>query len=102
MLFVSFAERWRSDAEEWLDRAALASAGSWEREQLVSAAKLNRALADLIDRAGQSAGRQPLLSYVSARPARLRTRIGEAPRQASAVKSDGPKRPKVIGEEMVV
>lgn len=82
-MFVTLAEKFRSDAEEWLNRATLAPVGSWERERLIWAAKLNRALAKKIDHVGQSAGCQSPFSYLSTRRARLRTGMGKIRRDAA-------------------
>lgn len=50
MLFVTIVEKYRSDAEDWLSRAVRSPVGSWDRERLLTAAKLNRVLADRIER----------------------------------------------------
>lgn len=50
MLLTTIADKYRADAERWLSRAALLPVDSWHRERLTAAAKLNNALADLIER----------------------------------------------------
>src|SRR5690606_29052099 len=71
MLFVTSAEKYRSEAEGWLSRAARYPEDCWDRERLIVAARLNRALADRIERSRRPAGERQL-SCSFDRPARLR------------------------------
>ncbi len=50
MLFPKAPERHRADAEEWLGRAARVALHTWDKERLLTAARLSYALADLIER----------------------------------------------------
>ncbi len=50
MVLIDITDKYRSDAQSWLGRAAQMPVGSWDRERLMTAAKLNHALAELIDR----------------------------------------------------
>lgn len=50
MLIVTITDKFRADADEWLGRAAQMPVGSWDRERLTTAAKLNYAFAKLLDR----------------------------------------------------
>lgn len=67
MLFVTTTtEKYRLAAESSLRRAALMPIDSWERQRLITAAKLNNALASRID---GHAKRAELVSVLSCRPA---------------------------------
>lgn len=50
MLFLEDTERHRANAEDWVGRAGLVPADSWDRERLLTAARLSYACADLIER----------------------------------------------------
>ena len=63
MLLVDITERYRADAQVWLSRAALMPDGSWDRERLTTAAKLNYAIAELIDQRNRRA--RPKLARLS-------------------------------------
>ena len=49
MLFATSTEEIRCLAQTWLDRAAHMPRGSWDRERLITAARLNQAFANLIE-----------------------------------------------------
>ena len=50
LMIAPLSDEYRADAEIWLSRAALMPVNSWERERLTTAAKLNNALAGLMER----------------------------------------------------
>jgi len=49
MPLVTMTDELRCLAQTWLDRAAHMPRGSWDRERLITAARLNQALASLIE-----------------------------------------------------
>jgi hypothetical protein len=50
MLPAIITDKYLADAQTWLSRAALMPVNSWDRERLMTAAKLNFALASLMER----------------------------------------------------
>ena len=56
MLHVEMTGKYRADAQDWLFRASLMPFDSWDRDRLTTAAKLNYAIAELIERRNRQGG----------------------------------------------